>query len=297
MNQPAPGLAERIHGLSLWTGRVEIAPLAGGLSNQSFKVRDAGECYVVRLGEDLPHHHVARDRELMITRAAGDAGFAPALVHAEPGLMVSRFVDGVTLDATGVRERITPIADLLRDFHRQMPALVHGPAFMFWPFHVIREYLRTLRAGSPGASSAELTEFLTLAEELESVQQPLPIVFGHHDCLPANFIDDGQRLWLIDFEYAGFSTAMFDLAGVASNADFTAGQSDELLNRYFDGEAGSALRHSHDAMQCASLLRETLWSMVSERFMSATGVDYAAYTSQNRDSLKRAIDSYRSHWS
>ena len=73
---------------------------------------------------------------------------------------------------------------------------------------------------------------------------PLPIVFGHNDLLPANFLDDGKRLWLIDFEYAGFNTAMFDLAGAASNAGMTAAESDELLAAYFGAtpDAGAAAR-------------------------------------------------------
>ena len=70
-------------------------------------------------------------------------------------------------------------------------------------------------------------------DELEAAQQPLPIVFGHNDLLPANFLDDGKRLWLIDFEYAGFGTAMFDLAGAASNAGMTTEESEELLAAYF----------------------------------------------------------------
>jgi aminoglycoside phosphotransferase (APT) family kinase protein len=54
-------------------------------------------------------------------------------------------------------------------------------------------------------------------DALEAAQAPLPMVFGHHDLLPGNFIDDGKRLWLIDWEYAGFGTAMFDLANLATN--------------------------------------------------------------------------------
>ena len=50
---------------------------------------------------------------------------------------------------------------------------------------------------------------------------PLPIVFGHHDLLPTNFMDDGKRLWLIDWEYGGFGTAMFDLANISANNQFT----------------------------------------------------------------------------
>ena len=77
--------------------------------------------------------------------------------------------------------------------------------------------------------------------------------------LPANFLDDGKRLWLIDFEYAGFNTAMFDLAGAASNAGMTAEESEELLAAYFGQKPDAALLRSHAAMQCASLLREAMW--------------------------------------
>ena len=60
----------------------------------------------------------------------------------------------------------------------------------------------------------------TWPTRLEQAQVPLPIVFGHHDLLPGNFIDDGKRLWLIDWEYGGFGTAMFDLANLSSNGGF-----------------------------------------------------------------------------
>ena len=64
-------------------------------------------------------------------------------------------------------------------------------------------------------------EWLATKERLEKAQAPLPIIFGHHDLLPTNFMDDGKRLWLIDWEYGGFGTAMFDLANIASNNQFT----------------------------------------------------------------------------
>ena len=95
----------------------------------------------------------------------------------------------------------------------------HRPGFMFWVFHVIRDYAHTLRENkSPHLPLLE--SFLKQAHILEAAQQPMPIVFGHHDLLPANFLDDGEKLWLIDFEYAGFGTAMFDLAGASSNAQY-----------------------------------------------------------------------------
>src|SRR5690606_23453750 len=98
---------------------------------------------------------------------------------------------------------------------------------------VVCDYANTLKA-SNNPLTARLPELLDINEELESAQAALRVKFGHNDLLPANIIDDGKRLWLIDFEYGGFSTAMFDLAGLASNASFDEAQSAALLAEYFD---------------------------------------------------------------
>ena len=285
-------ISARIAAIPIWSGPVDWEPLKGGLSNESVTVTDAGRKVVVRFGRDLPFHHVSREREIMSTRAAVAAGFAPELIHAEPGVMVSAFIEGRTFEAPDVAGNIDRIAKLLSRFHQEMPRHVSGPGLAFWVFHIIRDYARTLAAG--GSRMAErLPEFLALAEALEGAQMPLPIVFGHHDMLPANLIDDGDRLWLIDYEYAGFSTPMFDLAGLTSNAELGPEQSEELLARYFDRPPEQDLIRSHAAMECASLLRETMWSLVSELHLDAPGVDYVAYTRENLDRLDAALDRYQ----
>jgi thiamine kinase-like enzyme len=283
---------ERIRSIPYWTAPVTWESLKGGLSNENFTVTQGGEKFVVRFGDDFPFHHVSRDREIMAARAAHAAGFAPEVVYAEPGVMVSRFIEAKTFTAEDVRADIVRIADTARRFHTLMPRHVSGPGFMFWVFHVIRDYARTLENGG-SRMSHRLPEFLSLTDELEVVQAPLPIVYGHHDFLPANFLDDGSSLWIVDFEYAGFSTPMFDLAGIASNAEFNNDQSEELLRVYFGRQPDEAIRKSHAAMQCASLLREAMWSMVSELYLDAPGVDYVAYTSENLDRLAAALDHYR----
>lgn len=286
---------QRVAALPIWTGPVDCVPLDGGLSNESFKVVCEGQAFVARFGRDFPFHHVSRAREIAAARAAHAAGFAPEVVFAEPGTMVSRFIEATTYGEADVRGNLTRIADLVRRFHTEMPAQVSGPAFMFWVFHVIRDYAHTLERGN-SRMSGELPGYLALAAELEAAQVPLPIVFGHHDLLPANFLDDGDRLWLIDFEYAGFGTAMFDLAGIASNAGFSDEEADALLQCYFGAPPGEALRQSHLAMQCASLLREAMWSMVSEIHLDVPGVDYVAYTKENLDRLAAALERYRGRY-
>ncbi len=285
----------RIAALPIWRGELAIAPLLGGISNESWRVEDAAGGHVVRFGQDYPFHHVLREREVMTARAAEEAGFAPAVEHAGPGVMVSRYLNARTYGEVEVRANLARVADLVRRFHRAMVHHVSGPAFLFWPFHVVRDYARTLRAGE-SRMVPRLQGWMDLADGLEAAQVALPIVFGHNDLLPANLLDDGERLWLIDFEYAGFSTAMFDLAGLSSNAGFSAAESDELLGIYFDRSPDRALRRALAAMQCASLLREAMWSMVSELHLSAPGTDYPAYTHQNLERLDRALDHYRSEF-
>ena len=286
------GAEDRIAALPIWRARIAIEPLHGGLSNESYKVNCAGKAFVVRFGRDFPFHHVSREREIMNARAAHAAGLAPEVVHAAPGVLVSRFIEGRTYGETDMRANIASVTDLARRFHQTMAYYVSGPGFMFWPFHVVRDYARTLDAGKSRMTS-RLPEFLKLAGELEQAQIPLPIVYGHNDMLPANFIDDGARLWLIDFEYAGFSTAMFDLAGIASNAGFSADDTNALLEAYFGHAPDRALKRAHAAMQCASLLREAMWSMVSELYLDAPGADYVAYTGDNLARLDAALIHYR----
>ena len=285
----------RIADLGCWSGQIAVEPLKGGLSNESFVVTDAEKRAVVRFGTDFPFHHVFREREAMAARAAFAAGIGPEVIHAGPGFMVCAWIEGRTYGAEDVKANANAVIELVRRFHDAMPAHVRGPGFMFWVFHVIRDYARTL-ADVESRKVPDLPGYLALAEELETVQVPLPIIYGHNDLLPANFIDDGTRLWLIDFEYAGFSTAMFDLAGMASNAEFDVAAANDLLERYFDEPPSAALRRSLAAMQCASLLREAMWSMVSEHYLDAPGADYVSYTDENLARLDRAIAAYRDRW-
>jgi thiamine kinase-like enzyme len=283
----------RVKALPCWQGRPVIEPLSGGISNENWKVRDMRGTHVVRLGADYPFHHVERAHELMVARAAHGAGFSPAVEHAEPGVMVTAWIDAHTYGAADVRANAERVLDLLKRFHNTMPQHVSGAARMFWVFHVIRDYARTLKAGD-SRMMRWLPGFIELAAELEAEQIALPVIFGHHDLLPANFLDDGERLWLIDFEYAGFGTAMFDLAGFSSNAGFSADDTEALLQAYFGRAADEPLARAMSAMQCASLLREAMWSMVSELHLAAPGVDYQAYTSENLEKLDAALAAHRS---
>jgi thiamine kinase-like enzyme len=261
-------LEEKVAGLACWRGPVELAPLKGGLTNISFVVSQGSEKFVVRCGEDIPVHHVFRDRERAASMAAFEAGLSPEIIHAERGIMVLRFIEGRTFDEGDLRANVGRLAALLKDCHTAVARRLRGPANTFWVFHVIRDYVSLIDADR---------HYLAVADRLEQAQVALPIVFGHHDLLPGNVMDDGRRLWLIDWEYGGFGTAMFDLANLSSNGGFAPAQDAELLDAYFAGKVDDALRRSFAAMKAASALREALWAMVSDVHLRTPGVDYKAH--------------------
>jgi thiamine kinase-like enzyme len=278
---PRDDAASRVAALAIWQGRVEPEPLAGGITNQNFKVDDGGRCCVVRVGDDILVHGVVRANELAASRAAHQAGLSPAVLHAEPGILVLEFIEGRTLTPEDVRNpaNLERLIDMVRRCHRDIPNYLRGPGAMFWVFHVVRDYAHTLEEGG-SLYAPLLSDLLARAARLEEAVGPIEVVFGHNDLLAANFIDDGKRLWLVDWEYAGFNSPLFDLGGLASNSELNPAQAEQALSLYFGKPVDDALRRRAAAMTAASLLRETMWSMVSEIY-STVDFDYGAYTAEN----------------
>jgi thiamine kinase-like enzyme len=272
---------------------VDPQPLAGGITNQNFKVDDVGRRYVVRVGDDILVHGVVRANELAASRAASLAGLSPGVVHAEPGILVLDFIEGRTFTPEDVRNpaNLERLVDMVRRCHRDIPQYLRGPAAMFWVFHVVRDYAHTLRE-SGSRHAPLLPDLLARAARLEAVVGPVDVVFGHNDLLAANFIDNGRRLWLVDWEYAGFNSPLFDLGGLVSNSELAGEQAEQALELYFGKPVDDDLRRRAAAMTAASLLRETMWSMVSE-IHSTVDFDYGAYTTENLRRFEAAYATYQ----
>lgn len=185
-----------------------------------------------------------RFNELAATRAAHAAGLSPAVVYAGYGCLVSRFIEGKTLTPQDVRENrnFERIVDLLRRCHHDIPRHFQGPALIFWVFQVIRQYLRLLEEQHSNPFAIDLASLARSNAQLETALGPVSIVFGHNDLLAANLIDDGTRLWLIDWDYAGFNSPLFDLANLASNNEFPSELEHALLDCYFGKPVSAELR-------------------------------------------------------
>jgi thiamine kinase-like enzyme len=287
---------DRIASLPCWHNSVEIEPLGGGMTNLNFKVTDGTDQFVVRLGEDDPVHLISRSNEIASCEAAFAIGVSPELVHHQAGILVVRFVEGKVFDEADVRveQNLGRIIDLMQRFHREVPKRFTGVAVMFWVFQVLRHYNNLLTQGD-SAHAARLPGLARIAQDLETAVGPVEIVFGHNDLLPANFIDDGERIWLIDFDYAGFNSPLFDLSNLASNNELLETQELAMLEQYFGARPDEGKLRSYHAMKCASLLRETMWSMVSEIY-SRVEMDFAGYTQKNLTRFESVYAEYKNNY-
>ncbi len=207
--------------------------------------------------------------------------------------MVVRFIEARTYTEADVRANAEACVDIVKRCHTEMGKRISGRANFFWVFHVLRDYAHTITAAKH-RHVPDIPCWLAEVERLEKAQVPLPIIFGHHDLLPTNFMDDGKRLWLIDWEYGGFGTAMFDLANIASNNQFGEQAEKDLLTRYFERAPDQALLRAFYAMKTASALREAVWGMVSEIHLNAPGVDYVAYAREYLGRYEKVLAEYNS---
>lgn len=270
----------------------QIHPLSGGITNVNLRVTDGDHHYVVRLGEDIPEHGVLRWNELALSKAAEAAGISPAVHYHEPGVLVLDFIEAQTCTEEMARDpaNVPRIVDLLKHTHHALGPHLTMPVLTFWPFQVNRTYATRLRADGTRHIS-KLPELMAELEELEKATGPVTLVIGHNDLLAANILDDGTSLFLIDWEYGGFNTPLFDLAGLAGNNGLGEAQEMGMLEQYFDVPADTHWR-AYQAMKCVSLMRETLWSMTSE-IHSTLDFDYAAYTAENMNRLNAALQDFQ----
>ncbi len=270
--------------------------VSGGITNQNFRVSDSGQDYFVRIGEDIPEHGVMRFNELAASKAAWEAGISPEVLYAEPGVLVLEFIQGKTLSEADFSDHknLSRAVELIKDCHYKIPNFLNGPVLSFWVFQVIRNYCNRLESNSaekPVRLGHRIPELRKTADVLSVAVGPVELTFGHNDLLPANFIDDGSRMWLIDWDYAGFNSALFDLGGLASNNGLVKDQELEVISSFYGCEPDRDKLRSYYAMKCASLLRESMWSMMSE-IKSEIDFDFPGYTDNNLEKFSQAFHSF-----
>ncbi len=261
----------------LWPGReIRISPIAAGLTNQNFRLDVDATPYFLRLpGQSTDLLAVDRANELHNTRAAAAAGVGPKVVDHDPasGALVLEWIDGRTMSNAAFAEPGTParIAEALRRLHA-------GPRFLtdFNLFRLAEFYLRVVRARTiriPDGYLDRLPEVARIEAALR--QHPLPTVPCHNDLLAENYLDDGSRLWIIDYEYSGNNDPTFELGNTAQELGFDAARQEELCAAYFGPERfareGQALLARLRLQMIMSDVGWTLWAAIQAAISS---IDY-----------------------
>ena len=279
---------DKIKSLPIWSGPIEISPLEGGITNFNYLVKDSGKDSVVRMGSDIPEHLVYRSNEILVSKAAFEIGVSPELIYNEPGILVLDYIKSTTLEPITIRKNLERIIPIVKKIHHSIPNKLSGQPSIFWVFYVIKYYSNFLLKNKSTHSSL-ISDLLSKSNKLQELSSPREIVFGHNDLLAANFLDDGSKIWVIDWEYGGFNDPLFDIGGLASNNDFDLDMENLALEMYFDKKPSKELIIKYNAMKTASLLRETMWSMVSE-ITSKLDFSYADHTSENLSKFRDSFE-------
>jgi thiamine kinase-like enzyme len=263
-----------------------LRPLSGGITNRNFLVSAAGtdDRWVIRLaGNDTHLLGISREVEHAATVAAAGVGVGPevtAFIRPE-GYLVTRFIVGsaVSDEAVHQSETLRRVADSLRRIH-------DGPAIpgLFVPFRIVEAY-RALAAARGVAIPGEyqLAEAIARRIELAFLTNPVELRPCHNDLLNANFIDDGRRIRIVDWEYAGMGDPFFDLGNFSINHELTPDEDAELLAAY-DGDVRPTHLARLTLMRTVSDFREAMWGVLQQG-ISSLDVDFVAYAGEHFERL------------
>jgi thiamine kinase-like enzyme len=266
-----------------------VTELAGGLTNRNYKVTTPDGSYVVRIsGGTTGVLAIDRDQEYRNSVIAAGSGVG-APVHAfvpEEDALVIGFIDGRTLTdddfaRPGVIERVAAACRRLHD----------GPPFVgrFDMFDIQQRYLAVVRQRGYRLPDG----YLEFAEDVGRIRgalavRALPAVACNNDLLAGNFIDDGERIRLIDYEYAGNNDACFELGNIWSECHLDDDQLDLLVRCYF----GSHRRDMVARARLWGLLSQygwTLWASIQE---ATSELDFDFWT-WGMEKYERAVATFR----
>ncbi|MBK8455698.1 MAG: phosphotransferase family protein [Phyllobacteriaceae bacterium] len=233
----------------------------GGLTNLVFRVGDI----CLRIPGHGTEEYIDRANEAVAAREAAKAGVSPALVHfdAATGVMATRFIDGAaTMTPALFRNRNGAPARAGKAFRRLHKSGAIFP-FRFELFAMIDDYLRILSTKDV-ALQAGYHDVVAEAQGVRAAlaAQPVQLSPCHCDPLCENFLDTGERMWIVDWEYSGMNDPMWDLGDLSVEGNFDATQDEAMLAAYFGGEAPAGERARMIIHKAMCDLLWTLWGLI-----------------------------------
>lgn len=254
----------------------------GGLTNLVFRVAANGDVWCLRLPGEGTEEYIDRANEAVAARQAAAAGVSPEVIHADAqtGVMVTRFVDGaVTMTPEAFRQRDGAPGRAGEAFARLHNSTAEFP-FRFELFAMIDEYLKVL-----AGKTVELPEgYHDVLGEAEAVRaaldaHPLPLKACHCDPLCENFLDTGDKMWIVDWEYSGMNDPLWDLGDLSVEGGFDSDQDEEMMRAYFGREPSPPERGRVVIYKAMCDLLWTLWGLI-QHANDNPAEDFWAYSSE-----------------
>jgi thiamine kinase-like enzyme len=232
----------------------------GGLTNRVFKISSRRGTFCLRLPGAGTEAYINRAVERANAEAAAAAGVSPEVVYfGADGVMMTRYVDGsTTMSAERFRETAGAVERAGVAF-RQLHDKSKPFAFRFELFAMIDDYLKLL-----AQLGAELPEgYHEVVAEAGAVRtalaaHPAELRACHCDPLCENFLDTGDRMWIVDWEYSGNNDPMWDLGDLSVEGNFDAGMDQRLLAAYF---GGTPTRFDAGRMIIYKAMCDLLWTL------------------------------------
>ncbi len=264
MNTVNTALLELLQRALGWLQKDITIEYAGdGLTNKNFIVANGDEKIVVRLGANQSNVlGIRRATERQAAEAAALAGIGPELICfcEQSGDMITRFIPGRLLSQDGAltEESIREVGSTLKKLHELPP--IEGK---FQPYEDVRTRIQYAKENSLYLPDQilELTDKLEQIEKDRDKQADHLIKLCHNDPFPNNFII-GDRLWLIDYEYAGMGDLYFDL--VCASMFFQEEQTKLLLTAYF-GECTREHLENMEQMKFVVTFWNAMWAVVMSK--------------------------------
>lgn len=259
-----------------------VTSLGGGITNLNYRVEAPGQTCVVRIpGRNSAQLGIDRAREHACAVAAHESGVAPAVVAflKEDGVLITEFVRGRSVTVKEMRhsEMVRRAAEAVRRYHAGRPF----PG-TFSPFRAIREY-HALAVARRVVLPPRCGWMFEQVDRLEAslIRAGHTLSPCHNDLLPGNFLDDGKRLWIVDWEYAAMGDVYFDLANFAAHHQLSVTLERVLLDAYFGRVPAGAVARLR-LMKIVSDLREAMWAMVQVA-ISEIEYDFRTYGREHFD--------------
>jgi len=260
-----------------------VTPIATGITNRNFCVDIDGRRFVARIpGERTELLGIDRAGEVAAARIAAELGIGPPVIGVLPGVgtLVTELVEGVEADAAALVQpgALERVAAAIARFHTASPIAHRFPIFRVVEWHArdaVAAGITLPEAWKRLSAQAGRIEAVFHEDELEST-------VCHNDLLPANMLLGPQRLWLIDYEYAGMNHALFDLANLSVNCGLDADADARLLNAYGTDERDATIARLQ-LMKIMSELREGMWAVVQQAISTLDHVDFRQYAAERLD--------------